>query len=172
MTAISDGPREFTISREFNAPRERVWQAFTEPEQLKHWWGPKGFTVSECKVDLRPGGLFHYCLVSPDGQTTMWGKFTYREIVRPERLVAVVAFSDEQAGVTRHPWHPHWPLETLSTITFAQSGDRTKVTVRWAPHNATPEERRSFDEGHESMRQGWGGTFDQLADYLAAKDAP
>jgi uncharacterized protein YndB with AHSA1/START domain len=50
----------FVTSRVFDAPRERVWQAWTDPEHLKHWWGPKDFKVHTCKVDLRPGGIFHY----------------------------------------------------------------------------------------------------------------
>ena len=57
--------KPFEISRVFDAPRERVWQAWTEAEHLKKWWGPKGFTVTHCTVDLRPGGTMHYCLKAP-----------------------------------------------------------------------------------------------------------
>ncbi len=74
---------EFVISRLFDAPRDVVWKAWTEPERLKHWWGPKGVKIVSCKVDLRPDGVFHYSMRMPDGQE-MWGKFIYREIVRPE----------------------------------------------------------------------------------------
>ncbi len=156
----------FVITRVFDAPRERVWKAWTEPERLKHWWGPKGFTVHTCKVDLRPGGVFHYGMRAPDGGD-MWGKFIYREIVAPERLVFIVSFSDEKGGVTRHPWSPNWPLETLSTITFAEQEGRTKITVQWVPHAATELERKTFEEGRQGMQQGWTGTFDQFAEYLA-----
>lgn len=97
---------EFVITRTFDAPRDLVWKAHTEPERLKQWWGPKGFTMLSCKVDLRPGGLFHYGMRSPDGQV-MWGKFIYREIVKPERLVFIVSFSDEKGGTTRHPLAPN-----------------------------------------------------------------
>lgn len=93
--------REFVIERVFGAPRALVWQAWTEPERLKHWWGPKGFAVTRCTVDLRPGGLMHYCLRSPEG-AEMWGRFVYREVKAPERLVFVVAFSDPKGGITRH----------------------------------------------------------------------
>ncbi len=157
---------EFVIERTVDAPRERVWKAWTDPEQLKQWWGPKGFTPRHAKVDLRPGGAFHYCLRSADGQE-MWGKLTYREIVAPERLVFIASFSDEQGGVTRHPLSPDWPRETLSTITFTEQGGKTRISVRWSPHAATEVERKTFDLGHDSMRQGWTGTFDQLAAYLA-----
>src|SRR5262249_8076900 len=156
----------FTITRVFDAPRERVWQAHTECRHLMHWWGPKGFTMQHCRIDLEPGGLFHYGMRSPDGPA-LWGRFVFREIVGPERLVFVVSFSDEQAGVTRHPMSPTWPLEMLSTSTFADEAGKTALTIRWAPINATEEERRTFDAGHEGMTQGFTGTFDQLAAYLA-----
>ena len=156
----------FVISRVLDAGRDVVWAAWTDPERLTHWWGPKGVTVVSCTVDLRPGGVFHYGLRAPDGSDT-WGRFVYREIVAPERLVFVVSFSDAKGGVTRHPWSPSWPLETLSTVTFQEHGAKTTVTVTWTPHAATEIERTTFEEGHPSMRQGWTGTFDQLAEYLA-----
>jgi uncharacterized protein YndB with AHSA1/START domain len=158
--------KDFVISRVFDAPRDLVWRANTEREHLMHWWGPKGFTMTTCKIDLRPGGMFHYCLRSPDGHE-MWGKLTYREIVAPERLVFVVSFSNEKGGITRHPMSPTWPLEMLSTSTFAEQGSETTVTIRWHPINATDEERKTFDEGHEGMKQGFTGSFDQLAAHLA-----
>jgi len=158
--------REFTISRVVNAPLERLWRAWTDAKQLKHWWGPKGFEIVSTKVDLRPGGVFHYHLRSPDGQD-MWGKFIYREIVPQKRLVFVVSFSDEAGGVTRHPMHEKWPLTILSTVTFAEANGKTTVTVIWIPVDATESERKTFEEGRESMNAGWSGTFDRLDDYLA-----
>ena len=71
-------------------------------EHMKQWWGPKGFTVIAAKMDLRPGGSYHYGMQSPDGNT-MWGKFVYREIVPQERIVFINSFSDEKGGITRHP---------------------------------------------------------------------
>jgi len=158
--------KPFEISRVFDAPRDRVWKSWTEAERLKHWWGPKGFVVTHCKVDLRPGGTMHYCLRMPDGKE-MWGKFAYREIVKPERLVFVNSFSDPKGGTTRHPGHASWPLEMLSTILFEELGGKTKVTVQWVPADTSTEaERKTFDEGRDGMKMGWGGTFDQFADYL------
>jgi len=158
--------RPFVISRLFDAPRDVVWKANTEADRLQHWWRPTGFTNFAAKLDLRPGGIFHYGLRSPDG-FEMWGKLTYREISPPDRIVSVVSFSDAQGGITRHPMAPTWPIENLSTTTFAAQGDKTLITVSWCPINATPEEQQAFDAGHDSMRQGFTGTFDQLADYLA-----
>ena len=165
--SVTAGP-DFVISRVFDAPRDLVWKAFTEPERMKQWWGPKGFTVIASKMDLRPGGTYHYGMKAPNG-SAMWGKFIFREIVAPERMVFINSFSDEAGGITRHPMSPTWPLEMLSTFTFEDVGGKTKVTIRWAPHNATEDERKTFDSGHDSMRQGWGGTLDKLAGYLPKK---
>jgi uncharacterized protein YndB with AHSA1/START domain len=165
-TAAKAEGQAFTISRVIDAPLDRVWKAWTDAKQLKHWWGPKGFEIVSTKVDLRPGGTFHYHLRSPDGQD-MWGKFTYHEIVPQKRLVFVVSFSDEAGGVTRHPLHEKWPLTILSSVTFAQANGRTTVTVRWIPVDATEVERETFEDGRESMKAGWTGTFDRLDDYLA-----
>jgi uncharacterized protein YndB with AHSA1/START domain len=164
--AATEAP-ELVISRVLDAPRGLVWRAFTEPAHLLRWWGPKGFAILSGEVDLRPGGRFLYHLRSPNGQD-MWGRFIYREIVPPERLVFVVSFSDAAGGVTRHPWSATWPLQTLSTITFAEHAGRTTLTVHWTPYEATAEEIATFAAGRESMRQGWTGTFEQLAEHLAA----
>jgi uncharacterized protein YndB with AHSA1/START domain len=158
--------KEFVIAREYDAPRARVWQAWTDAERLKHWWGPKGFKIISCEVDLRPGGMFLYGMQSPNGQE-IWGRFIYREVVRPERLVFVVSFSDRSGGITRHPWSENWPLEILSTVLFEDLGAKTRVTVKWLPHDATDIERKTFDEGRDSMKQGWTGTLDQLESHLA-----
>ncbi|HMA75045.1 MAG TPA: SRPBCC domain-containing protein [Xanthobacteraceae bacterium] len=157
----------FIIARTFDAPRDVVFKAFTEPERMKRWWGPKGFTVIASTMDLRPGGTYHYGLKAPDG-STMWGKFVYSEIVAPERLVFINSFSDENGGITRHPMSPTWPLEMLSTFSFTEEHGRTTFTVKWTPLDPSPEERATFDGAQDNMRQGWSGTMDQLAAYLAA----
>ena len=157
---------EFVITRVFDAPRDLVWKAFTEPQRMKEWWGPKGVTIIESKMDLRPGRSYHYAMRTPDGNT-IWGKFVYREITPPSRMVFVSSFSDEAGGVTRHPMAPNWPLEMLSTFLFEEESGKTRFTVRWSPLNATEEERAAFVAGHASMQQGWGGTLDKLAAYLA-----
>ncbi len=163
---VEPGATEFVITREFDAPRALVFKVWTEADHLKHWFGPTGFTNVSCSIDLRPGGSFHYGLRSPDG-LVIWGKWTFREIVSPERLVVIVSFSDEAGGITRHPWSPDWPMETLSTMTLTEHEGKTTLTIRWAPFNATESERKTFAAGHGSMQQGWTGTLDQLAAYLA-----
>lgn len=161
----------FVISRVLDAPRDLVWECFTRPERMKEWWGPKGVKVVKSDMDLRPGGTYLYGMQVPDGPV-MWGKFVYREIVPPEKLVFINSFSDENRGVTRHPMSPTWPLEMLSTFTFEEvAGGKTKFTIRWSPHNATVEERKTFDAGQASMNQGWSGTLEQLETYLATAKA-
>lgn len=156
----------FAISRTFNAPRELMWKAWTESDRMAKWFGPKGVTNIHSKNDLRPEGVYHYGMKTPDGKD-IWGKWVYREIVEPRKLVFVTSFSDPKGGITRHPMAPEWPLEMLSTITFDENGDKTTVTVKWAPINASAVERKTFDDGRASMKGGWSGTFDALVAYLA-----
>ena len=156
----------FIISRVFDAPRDLVFAAFTEPQRMKEWWGPKGYKVIAQTMDLRPGGSYHYGMESPTGQE-MWGKLIYREIVRPERIVLVNVFSDAAGGITRHPLAPTWPLENLSTFLFEDIGGKTKFTLRWEPINASAEEIATFNAAHTAMAGGWTGTMSQLAEYLA-----
>jgi uncharacterized protein YndB with AHSA1/START domain len=155
----------FIISRTFDAPRDIVWKAWTERDRLMQWFGPKGFTMAKADLDFRPGGTFLYCLRGPDGKE-MWGRFVYRDIIALRRIVLVNSFSDEKGGITRHPFSATWPLEMLTTTTLAEHNGKTTVTIQWAPLNATAEERKTFDTSHDGMRMGWGGTFDQLAEYL------
>jgi len=158
---------DFVIARVFDAPRERLWQALTQAEHMKEWWSPTGFTMIAANLDLRPGGVFHCGLRSVDGYK-MWGKFVYREIVPPERLVFVNSFSNAAGGVTRHPIVPTWPLETLITVTLdEEEGEKSKLNVRWAPHNANEVEQKTFSASHVGMKATWNGTLDRLAAYLA-----
>src|SRR5438445_13708093 len=101
MTATAN-QKEFVITRVFDAPRDLVWKAFTEPERMKHWWGPKGFTVIASKMDLRPGGYYHYGMKAPNG-SAVWHKLVFREIVPPARMVFSNSFSDEAGGSTSRP---------------------------------------------------------------------
>ena len=167
MTAAT---KDFDVSRVFEASRDLVWKAWTEADRLKEWFGPKGVTIATVKMDLRPGGLCHYAMRMPNGQE-MWGKWTFREVVAPERLVLISSFSDANGGVTRHPMSPTWPLETLSTTTFVESGGKTTLTITWSPYNATDAERETFNTSHAGMTQGWAGTMEQLTAYLAKAQA-
>lgn len=160
--------KTFEISRLLAAPRPAVWAAFTEADQLKHWWGPVGLTMQTCTIDLRPGGLFHYGMATPIGGT-MWGRWVLRTIKAPSKLEWLNGFSDAQAGLTRHPMAPTWPAEMLCTLTLEAQGEQTQLTLRAVPHEANAMEVATFEAGFASMTQGFGGTFDQLAAYLAKR---
>src|SRR5688500_147272 len=88
---------ELVITRVRDAPRERVWEAWTDPEQMKKWWGPKDFTAPTVEIDLQEGGKYLNCMRSPDGQD-FWSTGVYREIVPMEKLVITDSFADEQGN--------------------------------------------------------------------------
>lgn len=160
--------RPFTIARTFDASLDRVWRAWTDPVRLAQWWGPKGVTSTMKTFELKPGGVWH-CKLEGPGYPAMWGKYVFREVTPKSRLVFVVSFSDETGKLVKHPMSADWPLEILSTIDFAEAGGKTTINVTWTPINANEVERRTFDEGAESMRGGWTGTLDQMEAYLASE---
>ncbi|MBV8904089.1 MAG: SRPBCC domain-containing protein [Acidobacteriia bacterium] len=159
---------EFVFRRTFDAPREDVWNAFTQPQHLKHWWGPPGSTIEIAHHELKPGGIFHYCMKFPDGRA-MWARFIYREIVVPERLVWLNSFSDELSGLTRNPWVPGFPLETLNTVIMVEHNGKTQLTITVVPFNANEEESGLFAAGINGMKIGFDRSFKVLADYLAQR---
>ncbi|RFB74987.1 SRPBCC domain-containing protein [Methylovirgula sp. 4M-Z18] len=156
----------FTISRIFDAPRDLVFQAWTKPEHLANWWGPKGCKMRVIHLDLRPGGEFHYSMAMPNGGPEIWGKFIYREISPPARLVFTNAFADAEGNVIRSFFSQTWPLEVLNILTLTEDNGRTTFTLRSSPVSASEEERATFIGMVPSMQQGWSGTLDQLADFL------
>jgi len=159
---------EFVIARTFDAPRDLVWKAWTERDNLAKWFGPKGMNIVKSDLDFRVGGTYHYGLQPPGGDV-FYGLWQFREITPPKELVFLSSFSDANRGLARHPMAPTWPLEMLSRITFEEpSPGQTTVTVRWSALNATPAEQQAFDNAHASMNGGWSGTFEQLAAYLAS----
>lgn len=162
----ADSAPPFVISRTLAASRAQVWRAWTEKDQLAHWFGPKGVIIPTCTLDLRPGGTFHYCMRLPDG-SEMWGRWKFREISPPARLVWINSFSDPQGGLTRAPFAENWPKEMLCILTLQEENGRTTIRLESSAHESTPEERKTFGDQHESMRQGWSGTFDQLEAHLS-----
>ncbi|OGW17836.1 MAG: hypothetical protein A2X56_13540 [Nitrospirae bacterium GWC2_57_13] len=152
--------QELVITRVFDAPRELLWKAWTEPERVMRWWGPKHFTAPVSKIDLRVGGKYLSCMRSPDGKD-YWSTGVYREIVPLERLVMTDSFADEKGSVvpgTHYGMSPDFPLEMLVTVTFEGSGSRTKMTMR---HEGIPGGKM-----RELTREGWNGSFDKLAGLL------
>jgi len=151
---------ELVISRTFDAPRELVWRAWTEPERIMRWWGPKGFTAPVCTIDLRVGGRYLYCMRSPEGQD-FWSIGEYREIVAPKRLVCSDSFADEQGNVvpaTHYGMGPDFPLELQVTVTLEEDQGTTLMTLR---HVGLP-----AGEMSDMCKTGWNESFDKLADSL------
>jgi uncharacterized protein YndB with AHSA1/START domain len=150
------------ITRVFDASRGVVFKAWTDCERLMRWWGPKGFTTPLCKIDLRPGGVFHNCMRSPDGRDYC-GKGVYREIIEPERIVFTDFFVDEEGNPvppTHYGMSASWPAEALVTVTFAEHGGKTKLTLQHALGSVPASER-------DLCEQGWSESLDKLAGDLA-----
>jgi len=140
--------KELVLTRVFNAPRGRVWKAWTDTRQLAHWWGPAGFTNPVCEADVRPGGAIRIDMRGPDGTVyPMTG--VYREVVAPERLVFTASALDEKGR----------PLfEVLNTVTFAKQGGKTLLTVRAQVVNKTA----GADAYLEGMEAGWSQSLVRL----------
>lgn len=167
MAAVTMNQPEFSITRALDAPRALVWEVYTQPEHLKHWWGPAGMTVVVADVDLRPGGLFHYCMKAPDGYE-MWGKWLFVELEAPEKMTTIVSFSDAEKGVTRHPLSPSWPAYLKSVMTLIDRDGKTEITLTATAHEATDKEIQTFAAAFDSMTKGFEGTFAHLETYLAS----
>jgi uncharacterized protein YndB with AHSA1/START domain len=148
-TSAKPSQRELVITREFDAPRELVYEAWTDPRHAAQWWGPRHHPARSIKMDVRPGGAWRHCLRSTETGTDLWHGGVFREVVPPERLVFTFAWEEEgERG-----------LETLVTVTFADIGGRTRMTLTQTPFQSDGER-----DGHD---EGWNSTFDRLADRLA-----
>ncbi len=146
---------ELEITRVFDAPRSLVWRAWTEAELLKQWFGPEGFTIPRCTIDLRVGGKFLLCMRSPEGRD-MWLTGTYREIGPVERLVKTESMADAEGNIVDMGPGPH---ETLVTVTLEEEGEsRTRMTLR---HAGLPE-----GAAQAGANEGYRGAFETLAAVL------
>jgi uncharacterized protein YndB with AHSA1/START domain len=153
------------VSRTYNAPREVLWRAWADRENLAKWFGPQGATTPMAKMKFCPGEISHYSMNAPDGRK-MWGKLAYREIVPFEKIAWVNSFSDRNGGMSRHPLSATWPLQMLTEVTFAGRDGHTTVTIKWLPLDATDEECDTFESVHDSMTDRWAGTFERLAKFV------
>jgi uncharacterized protein YndB with AHSA1/START domain len=157
----------FEITRVFQAPRSRVWDAWSDGALFGQWWGPKGCAVQVSRFEFRPGGLTHYAMQF-DGAPPMWGRFSYREVTPQQRIVWLNAFANDRCGIARAPFSELCPLEIENTATFSEQAGATTILLRAVPFGASPEEVGFFAElcNSGSLAQGYGGTFDQLAEHL------
>ena len=167
------GGRDLVITRIFDAPREAVWKAWTDPEQVRRWWGPKGFTAPSIASDFRVGGKYLYCMraeqpiaaargTGPEGRD-YWSTGVYREIVPMERIVATDSFADEEGNVvpaTHYGMGTEIPLEMLVTVTFEDLGGKTKLALR---HAGLP-----AGEHIQGAEAGWSTSLDKLSALVEA----
>lgn len=158
MEQVNKARKELTITRVFDAPREAVFEAFTTCKHLKNWWGPRAWPMSECTMDFRVGGVWHFCLRGPEGGES-WGKAVYREIVKPERIVYTDYFSDKQGNIA--------PGMAESTITmkFEKQGAKTKL-VGIGQYKTVEALEHVVAMG---VVQGIKETLDRLEEHLAKK---
>jgi len=136
-----------TITRVFDAPRQLVFQAFTDPKHAVKWLGPRHCPAVHFEADLRPGGSWRGCLRGGEGDE--WHGGVYREIVPPERLVYTFAWDNSDGKPGR---------ETLITVTFAEHGSKTLMTFSQGVFNT--------DGDIEGHGEGWNSSFDRLAEYV------
>ena len=147
---LQDAPAteiDLHIERHFAARPERVFQALTDPSELVRWWGPEGFTVPECELDVRPGGAWRTCLRNPEGSLHC-ASGIYREVVPPKRLVYTWSWETEGP-----------PHETLVTIELEPRDGGTDLTLRHQGFES--------DDSRDQHAGGWGGCFDCLVQYLS-----
>lgn len=152
MTLTAAGDNEIVITRVFDAPRQRVYDAYTKPTLLRRWLtGPPGWELAVCEVDLTVGGKYRYVWRGPDGAEMGMGG-VHREVVPPERLVCTQLFDQDWTGG-----------EAVGTLVLAEKNGRTTLTntIRYA----TPEGRDAALK--TPMEQGMAMTYDRLAAVLA-----
>lgn len=154
MNSNNESPiRELILERVLDAPRELVFQTWTDPQHLAHWWGPQGFTNPVCELDLQPGGAIRIHMQAPDG-TIHPMRGTVHEIIRPERLVFTSTAFDDADG------NPQ--LEVRNTITFDERDGKTHLRVQAIVVKSTPE----VDPALAGMEMGWSQSLDKLAAYV------
>jgi uncharacterized protein YndB with AHSA1/START domain len=147
--------RQIIFTRVFNAPRELVFKAWTEPQHLMKWWGPKEWPLVVCNIDLRPGGVWHYCMKNAAGDEA-WGKGIYREISVPERLVYADVFSDAEGNTLEGM------PQGVMTVEFAERDGKTTTTIT-ALYNSKEERDTILQMG---MTEGMTESLNQLDNHL------
>ena len=163
MTSRVEHNKELVLERTFKAPRTLVFEAFTTADHLRHWWGPRGWELTHCTVDLRPGGKWHYCMKCMDTNQgdfygmESWGLGIYDEILAPERLVYTDYFSDAEGEV-----NADMP-STQAILTFEEVGGGTRVISR-SVYTTEDALKTVMVMG---MLQGISETWDRLAEHLA-----
>lgn len=155
------GERELIFSRHFAAPRQLVWDCYTNCAHLAYWWAPIGWELTHCKLDLRVGGTWHYCMAGEYEGNRMesWGLATYKTIDAPQQLVYEDAFSDKDGNV-----NADMP-QMLITVTFEEVDGGTRMTSNTLLASAEARQQ-IIDMGVED---GVAGTYERLDAYLLTR---
>lgn len=163
----TSGKEKFVINRSFDAPIDRMFEMWTNPEHLGRWLPPAGTQAEFFRGSIRPGGSTFFCMQGANGK--MYGRADYLKIEKPGRIVYTQQFCDKNEKVARHPLTPTWPETMLTTVELTAEGpEQTRVTVTWEPYgNVTAEEMETFLKARGGMTQGWTGSFDKLEEALA-----
>lgn len=163
----TDGKDVFVINRSFEAPLNLMFEMFTDPKHFSQWLAPTGFNMEYIRAEIKPGGTSFSCMSGANGMK-MYGKATYHEITKPNRIVYTQYFCDEKENTTRHPMAPTWPEAMRTTIILEAEGEnKTRVNLTWEiSGEATAIERETFHKAKAGMSQGWGGSFEKLEQYL------
>ncbi|MCG8441710.1 MAG: SRPBCC domain-containing protein [Caulobacterales bacterium] len=164
---MSDLP-EFALDRVFDAPRELVWRAWTEPDLLHRWYGPGVETIIHA-FDLRPGGAW-LGEMKWDGSSN-YSKVVFQEVTPPERLVWRHSSSDAAWNVITNPMMPDWPRVILTTVTFEEAHAKTKVRLTWTPFEASDAEIACFAGAMDRFGGGWERGYAIMDDILAELQA-
>jgi len=144
--------RTVVLTRLFDAPRERLFAAWTRAEHLRHWFGPRGFTIPSCEADARPGGVLRLCMRSPDGKD-YWVRGVFRELEPPARVLIYCVADDEDGNLS---------LEETIEATFVEHGGGTKLSLKATASGSSARARAML----EGMEEGWHQTVDRLPSAL------
>ncbi len=148
---------EYSLDRVFDAPREMVWRAWTDPELLHRWYGPNVETVIH-KFDLQPGGSWLNEMKMRG--SSFFSKMVFQDVKQPEKLVwHHYSSTDSDWNTAANPMMPDWPSLLLTTVTFESKGDKTHVRLSQVPIDATDVEIACFTKAMAGMDNGWGGGY-------------
>ena len=163
-TNILTNQKPINITRTFDLPVPKLWQAWTEPESFKKWWGPKDFSCPYISIDLKVGGKYLSCMRSGDG-TEFWSTGVYKEIIPNKKLVCTDSFSDEKGNVipaSDLKMPGEWPLELLVTVTFDEAGARLNDEVGQGKTKMQLQQVGIPPEIYDECIKGWNQSFDKL----------
>lgn len=164
---MSDVP-QYVVDREFKAPRDTVWKAWTDPKLMSRWYGPGIDTIIHA-FDLRPGGV--WLNEMKWGSNSDRSKMTFLEVVPGERMVWQHSSTDADWNVIANPMMPNWPRVILTTVTFDDAGPNTSVRLTMVPVDATEAEVACFAGATTGLGKGWGSGFKVLDKMFAEMGA-